>query len=226
MLYGLWNCSSTLKLNTPLFPEANFMSTPKPVNFWNLPNILTLGRMAVIPVVALMLWEDTNTVPTPTEGIIACIIFVVAMITDVIDGYLARKYNLVTPMGAYLDPLADKLMVATVLIMLVPLGWAPSWVVALLICREMTITGLRSIASQQGFTVSASPMGKLKTAYQSTALGMLLWHYPLIIPQFNLEINVHSSGIIMLYISVILAMVSGGEYFYLYYKHTQKKQTD
>ena len=71
---------------------------------------------------------------------------------------------------------------------------------------------------------TASPMGKLKTAYQSTALGMLLWHYPLDIPQIGLYIDVHSSGIIMLYISVILALVSGAEYFYLYYKQTLKNQ--
>ena len=89
------------------------MSQPtKPANFWNIPNILTLGRIAVIPV-----WHScfgkSGEFPTPTEGIIACVIFVIAMITDVIDGYLARKWNLVSPMGAYLDPLADKLMVAT-----------------------------------------------------------------------------------------------------------------
>ena len=197
---------------------------PNPSSFWNIPNILTLGRIAVIPIVALMLWEKPGEFPTPTEGIIACVIFVIAMITDVIDGYLARKWNLVSPMGAYLDPLADKLMVATVLIMLIPLGWAPAWVIAVLICREMTITGLRSIASQQGFTLAASPMGKLKTAYQSTAIGMLLWHYPLDIPQVGLYIDVHSSGIVMLYISVILALVSGAEYFYLYYKQTLQTQ--
>jgi CDP-diacylglycerol---glycerol-3-phosphate 3-phosphatidyltransferase len=200
------------------------MSSPsKPVGFWNLPNILTLGRIGMIPIVAVMLWEKPGTFPDPNESIIACILFVIAMITDVIDGYLARKYNLGTPMGAYLDPLADKLMVATILVMLVPLGWAPAWVVGLLICREMTITGLRSIASQQGFSLAASPMGKLKTAYQSTALGMLLWHYPLVIPKVNITIDVHSCGIIMLYASVILALVSGGEYFYLYYRQTKAK---
>lgn len=198
-------------------------SASKPVDFWNLPNILTLGRIGMIPIVAVMLWEKPGTFPDPNESVIACILFVIAMITDVIDGYLARKYNLGTPMGAYLDPLADKLMVATILVMLVPLGWAPAWVVGLLICREMTITGLRSIASQQGFSLAASPMGKLKTAYQSTALGMLLWHYPLVIPKLNITIDVHSSGIIMLYISVVLALVSGGEYFYLYYMKTKIK---
>ena len=128
--------------------------TTTTVSFWNIPNILTLLRIVAIPVVAMMLWEE----PTPSECIIACILFAVAMITDVLDGYLARKWNQFTPMGAYLDPLADKLMVTTILIMLIPLGWAPAWVVAILLCREITITGLRGIASQEcscGITHSA-----------------------------------------------------------------------
>ena len=118
----------------------------RPASFWNIPNTLTLLRIAMVPVVAGMLWNP----PNPTECIVACVIFSVAMITDVIDGYLARKWNLVSPIGAFLDPLADKLMVTTVLIMMIPLSWVPAWAVALLLCREITITGLRGIASQQG----------------------------------------------------------------------------
>ena len=106
------------------------MSTnAEPIPFWNIPNILTLLRIAAIPVVVLLLWD----LPDANTAMIACLIFVLAMITDVIDGYLARKWNQLTPMGAYLDPLADKLMVATVLIMLIPLGWAPAWLIALLL---------------------------------------------------------------------------------------------
>ena len=86
----------------------------QPIPFWNLPNILTLIRIAMVPVVALLLIRE----PSPTECAVACILFVVAMITDIIDGYLARKWNLMTPMGAYLDPLADKLMVITTMVML------------------------------------------------------------------------------------------------------------
>ncbi len=196
------------------------MSTA-PIPFWNIPNILTLMRIAAIPFVVMMLWCPTGTQPTEVEGIIACVIFVVAMLTDILDGYLARKWNLLTPIGAYLDPLADKLMVTVALIMLVPLGWAPAWLVALLLCREIAITGLRGIASQQNLVLAASPLGKTKTAYQSTAIGMLLWHYPVDWPLFG-HIDIHSCGIVLLYISVFFALISGIEYGYLYYKASQQ----
>ena len=173
-------------------------------------------RIFAIPVVVALLW----TPPSPKTAILACLIFVVAMITDIIDGYLARKWNLLTPIGAYLDPLADKLMVATVLIMLIPLGWAPAWLIAVLLCREMTITGLRGIASQQNLILAASPLGKTKTAYQATAIGMLLWHYPLHLPVIG-TIHVYSCGIVLLYVSVFFAIISAIEYFYLYYKASQ-----
>jgi CDP-diacylglycerol---glycerol-3-phosphate 3-phosphatidyltransferase len=188
-----------------------------PVPFWNIPNILTLIRIAAIPIIVALLWDK----PAYSQAIVTCIIFVLAMITDIIDGYLARKWNMLTPMGAYLDPLADKLMVATVLIMLIPLGWAPAWIVAILLCREMTITGLRGIASQQNLFLAASPLGKTKTAYQSTALGMLLWHYPLVIPGIG-TFDIYSCGIVLLYISVVFSMLSAVEYFYLYYKASIK----
>jgi len=124
-----------------------------------------------------------------------------------------------------LDPLADKLMVTVSLIMLVPLGWAPAWLVALLLCREIAITGLRGIASQQNLVLAASPLGKTKTAYQSTAIGMLLWHYPVDWPLFG-HIDIHSCGIVLLYISVFFAMISGIEYGMLYYKATQTNRSE
>ena len=191
----------------------------KPVPFWNLPNILTLMRIAAIPFVAGMLWNP----PKPWEAIVACVLFVVAMLTDILDGYLARKWNLLTPMGAYLDPLADKLMVIVVLVMLIPLGWAPAWLISILLCREIAITGLRGIASQQNLVLAASPLGKTKTAFQSTAIGMLLWHYPVNWPIVD-KVDIHSCGIILLYISVFFAVISGLEYCFLYYKATQPKE--
>ena len=200
------------------------MST-EPIPFWNIPNILTLLRIAAIPFVVMMLICPPSTEPTPVESIIACVIFVVAMLTDILDGYLARKWNLLTPIGAYLDPLADKLMVTVTLIMLVPLGWAPAWLVALLLCREIAITGLRGIASQQNLVMAASPLGKTKTAYQSTAIGMLLWHNPVDWPLFG-HIDIHSCGIILLYISVFFAMISGLEYGMLYYKAAQTSNSE
>ncbi|MEC7984700.1 MAG: CDP-diacylglycerol--glycerol-3-phosphate 3-phosphatidyltransferase [Myxococcota bacterium] len=189
---------------------------PAKASFWNIPNILTLMRIAMIPVVAGMLWNP----PKPLECKIACVLFTVAMITDVIDGYLARKWDLVSPIGAFLDPLADKLMVVTVLIMMIPLGWVPAWAVAVLLCREITITGLRSIASQQGLVIAASGLGKVKTSYQSVALGFLLWHNPTYLPIIG-DIRPDSAGLIFFYISLFFALLSAFEYFVLYYKATQ-----
>lgn len=171
--------------------------------FWNIPNLLTLARIAVIPVLVWVLWDEPNT----KWDMIACAIFVVAQLTDIIDGWLARRWNLMTPMGAYLDPLADKLMVTTVLVMLIPLGRAPAWMVVLLLCREVAITGLRGIASQEGIVMAASSLGKLKTAYMGTALGFLLWHHR------TLDIDVHSTGIALLWITLFCSIGSGLHYF-------------
>jgi CDP-diacylglycerol--glycerol-3-phosphate 3-phosphatidyltransferase len=184
--------------------------------FWNLPNSLTVARIALIPVVVWMLGDA----PTRGESLATAVIFVVAMLTDIVDGYLARKWNLVTPLGAYLDPLADKLMVMTALIMLVPLGWVPAWLVLVLLGREMAITGLRGISSQEGLTISAGSMGKIKTAFQSTALTMLLLHYP------TLGIDVHSSGSVLLWIATFFSLASGLEYMLLYFGASQKKDTE
>ena len=190
----------------------------KKQSFWNIPNMLTLMRIAMVPVVAGMLWNP----PTPIECIIACALFSVAMITDVIDGYLARKWNLVSPIGAFLDPLADKLMVTTVLIMMIPLSWVPAWAVALMLCREITITGLRGIASQQNLVIAAGGMGKIKTSFQSVSIGFLLWQYPVDFPIIGM-IRPNICGIVFLYISLFFAMTSALEYFILYYKAYKKQ---
>ena len=182
--------------------------------FWNLPNTLTVARIALIPVVVWMLGED----PNRGECLATAVIFVGAMLTDIVDGYLARKWDLVSPLGAYLDPLADKLMVMAVLIMLVPLGWVPAWLVLILLGREMAITGLRGIASQEGLTISAGSMGKAKTAFQSTALTMLLLHYP------TLGIDVHSSGSVLLWVATFFSLASATEYMLLFLSASKAQQ--
>lgn len=172
--------------------------------FWNLPNTLTVIRILCVPIMVALLWTE----PDLFRSQVAFWIFIGAMITDIVDGYLARKWDLVSPMGAYLDPMADKLMVTTVLVMLVPLGWVPAWLVALLLCRELAITGLRGIASQEGLVISASSLGKAKTAYQSTALGFILWQHP------SFGADPWSAGIVLLYIATAISVVSGLEYFW------------
>ena len=183
----------------------------KSTGFWNLPNILTVLRIALIPVMVWLLKEE----PTNTEEIVSVVIFVGAMITDIVDGWLARKWDLVSPVGAYLDPLADKLMTITVLVMLVPLGRVPAWIVALLLCREVAITGLRSIASQEGMVLAASSFGKLKTVYLGTAIGFLLFHTDW------LGCDAHSAGMVLLWIATAFSLLSGLHYFREFVKHTK-----
>ena len=185
--------------------------------FWNLPNTLTVIRILMVPVMVWLLWEE----PSFKDGIIATAIFAGAMITDIIDGWLARRWDLVSPIGAYLDPLADKLMTVTVLVMLIPHGRAPAWVVVLLLCRELAITGLRGIASQEGLVISASAFGKLKTVYMSIAIGFLLWHHPTFPEPYTTD--AHSTGIALLYIATFCSMYSGAHYFVQFVKHTRIK---
>ncbi len=180
--------------------------------FWNLPNSLTVLRMALIPLVVWLLSDE----PVYWEHMAAFVLFVGAMITDIIDGYLARKWNLVTPAGAYLDPLADKLMVTAVLVMLVPLGWLPAWLVVVLLCREIAITGLRGIASQEGLVISASALGKVKTAYQSTALGCLLFHVEL------WGIDPQPAGVVLMYIATFFSLASATEYLVQFFRYSAR----
>jgi CDP-diacylglycerol--glycerol-3-phosphate 3-phosphatidyltransferase len=192
--------------------NQKFWNLMKNKGFWNLPNFLTVLRIALVPVMVVLLLNENMTFD---DCKIAVTIFVFAMITDIIDGWLARKWGLVSPVGAYLDPLADKLMTITVLVMLIPLGRAPAWLVAILLCREVAITGLRSIASQEGLILAASSLGKLKTVYLGTAIGFLLWHYE------TLGCDAHSAGIVLLWIATFFSVLSGLHYFREFVRNTK-----
>lgn len=184
--------------------------------FWNLPNTLTVIRIAMVPLMIVLLLEE----PSRWFARLAMAIFVIAMITDIVDGYLARKWGLVSVVGAFLDPLADKLMVTTTLVMLVPLGWIPAWLVALLICRELTITALRTIAVSEGLVIAAGTLGKFKTAFQGTALGFLLWHYPTEVWWWPVTtVDAHSCGVALLYVATFFSMASAWEYLADFFRH-------
>jgi CDP-diacylglycerol--glycerol-3-phosphate 3-phosphatidyltransferase len=196
-------------MSTPA-PKTSWMRSP---GFWNLPNSNTVARLFLVPVMVYLLWSP----PTEMEWFAAFVIFIVAMITDIVDGVLARRWNLVSPAGAYLDPLADKLMVGTVLIMLIPLGKVSAWLVALLIARESAITGLRGIASQEGFVISASALGKIKTAFQGSALGFMLWPWP------SFGLNPSAGGIVLAYIATFFALASAAEYLVQFFRLSAAK---
>ena len=140
----------------------------------NIPNMLTLGRILFIPIFILLL----SVGPSPVLHKIAAVIFAIASITDYLDGYLARKWQVVSNFGKFADPMADKLLVMSAFIMLVGLKMAPAWVVAVIICRELAVTGLRLLLVETGGTVLAAAMpGKIKTFSQMFAIIFLLLHW-------------------------------------------------
>jgi CDP-diacylglycerol---glycerol-3-phosphate 3-phosphatidyltransferase len=149
----------------------------------NLPNRITLARICLIPIMMFFLLVDFRFYPEPLHWgsfqlsinhLIAAVIFLLAASTDGIDGYIARKYNMVTNLGKLLDPLADKLLVSAVLISLVELGRCDSWIAIVIISREFAVTGLRQVALLEGKVVAASKWGKIKTVVQIVAISLLL----------------------------------------------------
>lgn len=178
-----------------------------------LPNVLTYLRMATIPVIVFLLIPPSSACFTN----IAFGLYVLASITDYLDGILARRSNTVTSIGKLLDPLADKLLTSAVLIMLIPHNKVQAWLVFLIIGREITITGLRSIAAGHGLIIDASRLGKNKMVSQTLALIFLLPS----IPQFQ---NIMDwVGASFLWISLVLGYLSAFDYFLSFYKEAKRR---
>lgn len=180
----------------------------------NIPNRITLSRIFLIPVFILLLslpldWGSWSigTTTLPIVHFVAATIFILASGTDWLDGYYARKYNLITNLGKFLDPMADKLLVTAAYVLLIELDIAPAWIVILILSREFAITGLRLVAAGEGIVLAASSMGKLKTTFQLLSIIFLLLHdYPFSYLGWPI-------GEIMLYLALILTIVSGVDYF-------------
>ena len=183
----------------------------------NLPNLLTLARVAVIPLLVVIMLSATR-----EAGFWAAALFGAAAVTDFIDGWLARKWGVVTVLGKFLDPLADKLIVMAALIMLIPHGRVPAWAVFLLLAREVIITGLRSIASSEGIVIDASDLGKYKTIYQMVAIPGLLLHYDYYwffgVQHELLRVNMHNFGMFFFVIALILTLWSGLDYLAKFFR--------
>jgi CDP-diacylglycerol---glycerol-3-phosphate 3-phosphatidyltransferase len=180
----------------------------------NLPNLLTMARIVMIPVCLWFLERNT-----PRDCFWAAIIFTLAAITDILDGYLARKLNVVSVLGKFLDPLADKLIVMASLIWMVPMGRIQAWVVVLLLGREIGITGLRSIAASEGVVISAGQDGKVKTALQMIGIIALILGFPYHLSYVGIDlgvVDVVKVGRALVYISLVFSLASAVEYTRLF----------
>jgi len=158
------------------------------------------------------------TSPGPLASFLAALVFGIASFTDLLDGYLARQQKAETAIGKLLDPMADKLLILSGMIMLIPLDRIPAWMVVLIIGREVAITGLRGIASAEGEVIAASRLGKAKMILQSLSLGGLMLHYE------YFGINFHVLGMILLWIALAITLWSGIDYFWKFYQGVMKKE--
>ena len=166
----------------------------------NLPNKLSLARVLCIPAIVTLLHF-----PAPACRISAAVLFILGCLTDFLDGRIARKQNLVTDFGKFIDPVADKLLVLTTLIMLIHLRMMPAWIVIIILCRELAVDGLRMVAVTKGQVIAAGPLGKWKTACQMVLISAMLI--------LNLSVFEAWPLTVLAVIVVALTLVSAVDYF-------------
>lgn len=187
-----------------------FDGMPIPENkraIFNLPNMITMLRIGVIPVLFGLLLS-----PGPVMSLVITSLFILAALTDLLDGYIARRFQIVTTMGKFLDPIADKMIVNTAMILMIPIGRIPAWIVAIIIIRDFAVDGIRNVAFSEGMVIQASPLGKRKTLCQIFAVSALMIHYPFI------GADAHAVGMVILFIALILTVISGIDYFLKFYR--------
>jgi CDP-diacylglycerol---glycerol-3-phosphate 3-phosphatidyltransferase len=180
----------------------------------NAPNLMTLGRIACIPVfLALLSYENRR------NSFLAALVFAAAAISDWLDGWLARVSNKVTTLGKFLDPLADKIIVLSALVMLVRLGRVPVWVVVIILARELLISGLRTIAMSEGLEIVASRGGKWKTSLQLSGIIALMvhYHFPIDYLFATVMTDFHVVGLTLLYLSLVPGIASAVDYVRAFY---------
>lgn len=178
--------------------------------FLNLPNWITIGRLIAVPLLlVVMLFIDDSSrheIENRVLSIVAAFIFVAAMCSDMVDGYLARKKGLTSTFGKFLDPLADKILFIVAMIMLIPLGRFPAWLVAIFFTREVFVTALRGIAADEGIVIEADHWGKYKSAFVSSATVGLLLHYPFLGVHWRLV------GWVLIVPALVFSLASGLHY--------------
>ncbi len=201
-------------------PSASMLQTLKGSrSAFNLPNLLTLLRIVLIPVMAVLLAFDSEQPPFDQDwmfrfspGRLATAVLAVMGLTDLLDGYLARRWKIESLMGKFLDPLADKLVLMVGLIMLLDLERVQAWLVIVLLSRELIITGLRAIAMGEGLVIAAGQAGKFKLIFQMFGLGFLMWYGS----AFGLPAV--KVGTYILYLALLISVFSGLQYLADFYK--------
>lgn len=178
--------------------------------FFNLPNAITLLRILLIPIFVFLLVS-----PSSFKAAVAAIVFGLASLTDWLDGYIARRSGQITKLGMLLDPVADKLLIAAALILLVDMNRIPSWIAVVIIGRELVVTGLRAIALSKGIVIPAEMAGKVKLIAQISAIILLLINGRL------LGIDLLLIGMGALWIAMILAVLSGIKYFITFWRQIE-----
>lgn len=186
-----------------------------PNSFFSLPMILTWARIAMIPFLVAIYYFPDGWIAPADKNLIACVLFTVAAITDAFDGYFARKYAMTTRLGAFLDPVADKLMVCAALVVLLWLDRVNALVALVIIGREITVSALREWMAQIGAShnVAVNSVGKVKTVFQMVAIPVLLYHDPL----FGLPVHWIGTGLIL--IAALLTIYSMLLYLQLAWPH-------
>jgi CDP-diacylglycerol---glycerol-3-phosphate 3-phosphatidyltransferase len=187
----------------------------------NVPNLLTMLRIVLIPAVLYLI-----SLETPVGNFWATMVYSLCAVTDFIDGWLARRMGLISVLGKFLDPLADKLLVMASLVAMVGMSRAPAWAVIVIVARELSITSLRVIAMSEGVTIAANQSGKEKAALQMVAILFLIIHhaYYLNFGLFTCFVDFHTAGMLLLYLSVFFTVTSGGEYVALFVEAVEQKE--
>src|SRR6185369_3681349 len=189
---------------------------------FNLPNALTMGRIVMIPLCLWFLDQDT-----PRSGFWAAIVFTLAALTDVLDGYLARKLGVVSVLGKLIDPLADKLIVMACLVWMVKMGRMPAWAVVVLLAREFSVQSLRSVAASEGVIISAGQEGKTKTALQMLGIIVLLSGYPYQLSYLGIDLGVVDLAVVgraLVYLSLVFSVASAAQYVSLFADAVEAKE--
>lgn len=189
-------------------------------DIWNIPNALTMSRVAMIPVVLYYV-----TAGTPRDTVIAGWLYGATAVTDLLDGYLARKQGLVSVFGKFLDPLADKLLVMATLVYLTRMGRIAPWIVVVLLGRELSITSLRAIAANEGVVIAAGEGGKWKAAIQMVGILCLVLHfrYP-VVPFYPRPVDLNLCGQWLVVLSMVFSVTSAVEYTRLFVAAVDAKE--